>query len=368
MFKQYIAYYFKGVLAGAALWLLPVPLFISCSKVEDAPKQASIQWNISSADQTEGLPETKALIGSYIDLRDACTQDEDGADKIGLFGSCFSEGTDEYVFNDAELWWWEKEDGNPFEDPLGDQSHWNYEGDSKYWVDDSDYLFRAYFPKSKITLQPGSNASRFLIVYDTQQSQYDMMVASKRMKAATENPVKLLFYHTLAAIRFNYRFTDSGIKDKMTACWLENIEADGFYTSSTLNYEDSILWPASTSNPIGSRMYYWKPNSPMIIEGGSVATAYTSTAVAGSGALYTYNDGWILTIPQRMKGPSSLKLCFMTETGGSEVFSTGLPAVDLKAGYRYTFNINISSTNIDLKLTIADWNERDSHHHIDLND
>lgn len=364
MQKRFISYDFKGVITGAVLGLHSILLCVSCSKEFLPAEQAVIQWDISSSD----LQATKALIGTYTDLRDACTQDEDGAEKIGVFGAYTYEGTTEHIFEDADLWWWEKENGNPFNDPLGDQSYWNYEGEGKYWVDGSDYRFRAYYPKSKVVLQPGSDVDKFLVVYDSQLVQYDMMVASRNLKAASENPVKLIFSHALAAIRFNYIFAESGVSDKLTACWLENAEATGFYTSSTLNYESSILWPESTPNPIGSRMYYWSPINPMTMTSGTAATAYKSSATAGKGDIYTDNDGWILIIPQTLKGPESLKLCFTTETGGSEVFSVGLPAVELNPGYRHTFNIKISSTSIDLKLTIADWNERDSHHHIDFNE
>ena len=195
-----------------------------------------------------------------------------------------------------------------------------------------------------------------------------MMVASKSMKAAAENPVQLLFQHTLAALSFDYQFTSEGVSDKLTACWLENVEANGFYTSSTLNYDASINWPQSTSVPAGNRMYYWEPVSPLQIVSGSAAKAYTSSAASvEKGAHYTENDGWLLVIPQTTKGPESLKICFTPDMGGSEFYRVGLPVTTLEAGHRYTFHIKISSTNVDVKLTIKDWNERKSAYDIDFN-
>ena len=347
-------------------WLILILLLVSCSvpAVEFPPEQDLILWDITSDETTD----TKALVNSYVTLRDACTQDEDGAEKIGLWGSYTLDGTTEAVFNDDDLWWWEKEDGNPFNDALGNPSMWNYEGEGKRWVTGADYVFRAYFNKSIVTLQPGSDVNRFLAVYDTQVSQFDMMVASRTLKAGAENPVRLIFCHALSAIRFDFQFVEEGVQDKLTACWLENAESGGFYTSSTLNYESSIVWPASTPYPTESRMYYWEPALPLQISSGSASVAYSSFAPAGSGGLYTGNEGWVLMIPQRLNGPDALKLCFKTVTGGDSVFSVGLPEGYLEAGNRYTFHIKISSTSIDLALTIADWNERKSSHHIDLNE
>lgn len=347
-------------------WLFLILLVVSCSvpAPETPPEQDFILWDITSAD----IPDTKALVDSYATLRNACTQDEDGAEKIGLWGSYTLDGTTETIFSDADLWWWEKEDGNPFNDVLGNPSMWNYEGEGKRWVAGADYVFRAYFPKSPVTLLPGSDMKRFLIVYDTQTAQFDMMVASRELRAGSENPVKLLFSHALSAMRFDFRFVEEGVTDQLTACWLENAEPEGFYTSSTLNYEDSVVWPVSSSYPVGNRMYYWKPSVPLQIESGVAATAYASSAPTGSGDIYAGNEGWLLVIPQKMKGPESLKLCFHTVTGGDSVFSVGLPEVEMEAGSRYTFHIKISSTGIDPELTIADWNERMSSHYIDMNE
>lgn len=347
-----------------AVWLFSGLLFASCSKVEKQPEQDNILWEVSSAEALD----TRALVDSYVMLRDLCTENEDGCEKIGLWGAYTQDGSSEPVFSDADLWWWDKVDGNPYDDELGDPSRWNYDGEGKRWVAGADYVFRAYFPKSLVTLQPGSDAGKFLVVYDTQVSQFDMMVASRSLKSGEENPVKLIFTHALAAVRFDFQFIETGVSDRLTACWLENVGTGGFYTSSTLNYDTSINWPASTPDPVGNRMYYWKPTYPLFVESAKASTAYSSSASSGSGSQYTGNDGWILVIPQTLNGPDALKLCFMTDMGGEEVFSVGLPSRELEAGNRYAFHIKITSTSIDLALTITDWNERKSSHQIDLNE
>ena len=203
-----------------ATLLLPLlaALFISCSEEYADSYMGDLEQdripmglNIYTESDYSNPEKTKSLFNDYVSLRNACTEFEYGSvEKIGLYGSYSLDGVTETVFDNVDLWWWAKENGNPFNDAIGDPSNWNYPGDNIYWVDNADYTFRAYFPKSMVSLQPGSNAHKFFVIYDTQVSQYDMMVASKSMKAAAENPVQLLFQHTLAALSFDYQFTSEG--------------------------------------------------------------------------------------------------------------------------------------------------------------
>ena len=184
-----------------------------------------IVWNVYSVDNSIGNnnPNTRALVEDYTDLRNACTASELYAgEKIGVYGAYTLDGKSEVIFDNTQLWWWEKENGNSYMDVLGNQSFWNYEGENRYWVKDANYDFRAYFPMSRVTLQPGSGANKFLIVYDTQVSQFDLMVASRSIKSREENPVQLLFDHALAAVSFDFQFVSEGVSDELTACWLEN--------------------------------------------------------------------------------------------------------------------------------------------------
>lgn len=377
MFWKYKIFLRVVTLKGTALLLfsLMAASLFSCTKEdsvnssgEEMQDKVPIEWNIYTVDNNDNQPHTRALLEGYTDLRDLCTATESApAEKIGLFGTYELEGSEVSVFDNADLWWWEKENGNPFNDVIGDKSHWNYDGDERYWVDGATYSFRAYFPKSKVTLEPGSGSHNLLAVYDSQLSQYDLLVASKSLPARSENPVLLQFEHALAAIRFTFKFADEDVTDNLTACWLENVKEEGFYTSSTINFAGSVLWPKSTANPVGSQMYYWYPSDPLQITGQSSVTAYSTAATVVNGSQYTHNDGWLLVIPQKCPGPETLQLCFRTSTGADVVYRVGLPAVELLSGNRYTFNVKISSTEIELKLKIADWNERDSSYEIDFN-
>ena len=269
-------------------------LLSSCSKVvtDDHSGESMsdiIGWKVSA----DGLDTaTRALIEDYTDLRDACTAFENQeAEKIGLLGNYIKDGQTKVAFDNVDLWWWEKEDGNPFKDDYGADSYWNYSGDDVYWTDNVDYTFKAYFPKSKVELQPGSGADKLLVVYDTEISQYDLLVAHRTLRAKSENPVNLLMKNALSALRFDFQFVESGVTDELICCWLENKTDNGFYTSSTLNYEAEIVWPQSTPNPAGTPFYYWEPTSPLNIRSESAAVAYSTYASEKNGSAYTDNDG-----------------------------------------------------------------------------
>ena len=347
-------------------------LLSSCSKVVTDDHSGGsmpdiIGWKVSA----DGLDTaTRALIEDYTDLRDACTAFENQeAEKIGLLGNYIKDGQTKVAFDNVDLWWWwEKEDGNPFKDDYGADSYWNYSGDDVYWTDNVDYTFKAYFPKSKVELQPGSGADKLLVVYDTEISQYDLLVAHRTLRAKSENPVNLLMKNALSALRFDFQFVESGVTDELICCWLENKTDNGFYTSSTLNYEAEIVWPQSTPNPAGTPFYYWEPTSPLNIRSESAAVAYSTYASEKNGSAYTDNDGWVLIIPQASQNAGTVKLCFKTARGGNTVYSIDLPAYEFKAGYRYKYHVKLTSTGVELSLTIADWNERKSSYEIDFNE
>jgi len=361
-----------GKTLRAALMLFVAACLLSCTK-EHGPEETvtgdPICWDVITMNEYQDVRYgTKALIEDYDDLRNACTiLETHPAEKIGIFGSYTSAEDSGDAFTDTELWWWEKENGNPYPDAAGSASMWNYEGENVHWVNDADYVFKAYFPKSQVVLQPGSNSGKLLAVYDSQTSQYDLMVAHKALKAGSENPVLMIFKHAIAALKFEFQFINAGVSDNLIACWLENAQPNGFYTSSTLNFTEDISWPKSTADPVGTPMYYWQPVNPLPVTSSAAATAYNSMAAADNGSIYTGNNGWLLVIPQTTAGPESLQLCFKTTTGGDVVYRTGLPAMDIQPGKRHTFLVKISSTRIELKLSIADWNERDSSYEIDFN-
>lgn len=328
-----------------------------------------IGWSVSAYNPVDAsAPATRALVDDYSNLRDACTKFEyQEPEKIGLLGKYNLDGTSKVVFDNVDLWWWEKEDGNPYLESDGGNSFWNYSGEDVHWTDKANYIFKAYFPKSKVELQPGSGADKLLVVYDTEISQYDFLVAHRQLGAKEENPIKLDMQHALAALKFDFQFVEEGVSDKLICCWIENHRADGFYTSSTLNYTNNIVWPKSTATPVGTQIYYWEPFAPLPITGSKATDAYSTTAPIGKGSIYAQNSGWILVIPQASDYAGSIKLCFKTETGGNVIYKADLPAYEFEAGFRYNYHIKMTSTEVKVGLSIAAWNELKSSHEIDFN-
>lgn len=321
-----------------------------------------IGWNV----KTSGL-ETRALVEDYVILRDACTQTQtQEAEKIGLLGKYTLDGSSEVVFDNVDLWWWTKEDGNPYNDILGNMNHWNYAGEDVSWVNDAEYTFKAYFPKTKVELQAGSGADRLLAVYDTERSQYDFLVAHRQIRAREENPVNLNMEHTLAALKFDFQFVEDGINDDLISCWLENHGANGFYTSSTLNFSNEIAWPKSSAAPVGTPIYYWEPFVPLAITGNKAVDAYSTSAADDKGSLFTENSGWLLVIPQTSDVEGTLQLCFRTAISGDYIYRLNLPAYAFKAGYRYTYHVKMTATELSVELSITDWNERKSSYEIEF--
>ena len=76
-------------------------------------------------------------------------------------------------------------------------------------------------------LQPGSGADKLLIVYDTENSQFDLLVTHRALPAKSENPVKLVMKNALAALKFDFQFVESGVTDQLLCCWFENNSRNG---------------------------------------------------------------------------------------------------------------------------------------------
>ena len=338
----------------------------ACTKGE--PEQGNaIGWSVVAPSSLAApAASSRALVEGYGQLRDACTETPgQELQKIGLFGSCTLGGAVESVFDNTDLWWWSKTDGNPYKDHEGNFSNWNYAGENRNWTDNADYLFKAYFPKSKADLHPSSGAEQLLVMYDAAKEQYDLLVAHKALPARGENPVVLQLEHPLAALKFDFILEDEGVEDRLLECWLENLSGRGIYISSTLNYSGEAVWPQSTPVGAGVPMYLWEPVEPLKLESGTSAVAYSTAAAEG--ALYSGNGGWILVVPQRCHGPEHVRFCFRTERGGSKVYSVGLPAQNFAPGYRYSYHVKFSSVNVGISVKVSEWNTRKSSYEVDFN-
>ena len=234
-------------------------------------------------------------------------------------------------------------------------------------------------------------------------------------------PVPLNLRHALAAIQFKFQFEKGLYEtDYLTSCWLQNTAARDFTSVGMLAYgvEDPnegnkynpnwIDWHESYNSPATERMYYWESNGieltnsqteadPKDDKTEKVATAYTDKSLTTDGSEFINNDGYVLIIPQPSEG--TVQLCFTTYEGGETVYRVAIPRItgtsqatqrenntykdkdgntvpeycdngsielgdarnaegtDFVAGYRYTYMVTISKTNLNVSLSIAPWNE-----------
>ena len=207
-------------------------------------------------------------------------------------------------------------------------------------------------------------------------------------------PVEMHLKHSMAALRFRFQFqyTEDAKyydADRLTACWLRNTETDGFTTAGMMvygvtddkgdYYPEQINWAESHQPSV--EFFKWSYPDGIefknINDGDTegfdpedevtIATAYST----GSGK-FAQNEGWILIIPQKSDG--TVELCFTTKKGGPDnVYSVKLPTKtgtgnsgpdtygeNWIAGYRYTYTVSITKTDLELYLGLSDWNQLDS--------
>ena len=357
------------------LYLLALTLpLVCCSDVKNSlvaepptepmPTRA-INWSI----QQGTISNTRALVDDDV-LRQACTHNVYGNyESIGVWGQYITteDGqTRTYsVFNAEPLTYGAKaEFSNPYND-------WNYLSETRLWVSNSQYDFRACYPQALMTSLMTQMEATIMQggPINTSELQEDMLVAAAHVDIQTEmpsGPVPLNMEHIFAALRFKVRAADgytppSG--EGITSCWLQNkgtatnLFSPSGYLVHTGNVNPEITWYTYESS--SAPMYKWEHTGlPIATEN----ILYTSNAGA-AGKEYTQNDGWILVVPQQVQG-GTLQLCYTMNSAGSYVFSVDIPAIRYEYGKRYTYILEINGASVDLKLTIADWNRLDSVHDI----
>lgn len=376
----------------------------------------SISWSVLPID---GMQSSRTLVTDDAALQAACTNGT--GEGIGIWGDYDLtingvKRTIEGFLDDVKLVYYGI---NATEDsPTG----WDYVADDQYWELGGQYRFRAYYPQTAIHdhVVASSNATTFVINYNTTQLQEDLLVAYQpinTMQWDLSKPVPLKFRHALAGLRFQFQFEEGLYEtDYLTSCWLQNTSARDFTSVGMLAYgtEDPnnnnqynpnwLDWHESYNSPTTEQMYYWEslrddthPDGGIQINRNGTtntyATAYTNQEKTTEGSSLLNNNGYILIIPQPSEG--SVQLCFTTYEGGETVYRVSLPAktgtstarqranisydenntlilgdakdpapmdqwgygTDFVAGYLYSYMVTISKTNLGLSLKIAPWNE-----------
>lgn len=360
----------------------------SCVKDDTGvqPQEASnrITWHVMSSGMQQA---GRALIENDNMLKEACST---GGKSIGIWSAYELEGivTKNVLGNDrgdVSLIYAVDTEWNNYQ-------WWTYGVTAADWVVGAKYTFNAYFPKNVVTEISSSDVSTFVIEYNTERYQEDLMTAyafvdTKAPNFRMSTPVPLNMLHTLSALRFQFSFingdgTTFEESDALTEFWLENTaHGSGVATTGVLAFGvkrengevdgEHIHWypedyPEPSTSAVERRIYAWKDGTGVdfgsTTSSRTVAVAY-STDYDGT-QKYAANRGWLLTIPQECK--ETARICFKLRTTGDLVHRIALPATTYEAGKRYTYDIRFGQTGVTLKLTIAEWNELKSTHDIPL--
>ena len=364
--------------------------------VDEHTETPAITFGVNSVESMQG---TKAIIDEMADLEFECTPISTSPfelkESIGIWADYEYLGvTYNNLLSNVELAFYDKTGGN------SDGWNYNYGKDEEYWQMGGVYYFRAYYPQQAIrnAIISTSSAETFIINYNTEVLQEDMMVGYESVDTKTaldlSAPVEMHLKHSMAALRFRFQFqyTEDAKyydTDRLTACWLRNTETDGFTTAGMMvygvtddkgdYYPEQINWAESYQPSV--EFFKWSYPDGIefknINDGDTegfdpedevtIATAYST----GSGK-FAQNEGWILIIPQKSDG--TVELCFTTKKGGPDnVYSVKLPTKtgtgnsgpdtygeNWIAGYRYTYTVSITKTDLELHLGLSDWNQLDS--------
>ena len=365
--------------------LLAGALMLSCvdkheSPTDTEPSVAPIVMDVE--------PITRALIEDADQLKAACDPAQ-GGQAIGIWSAYEVDG--HKVTNVL---------GNPsgsvalqYIDQTEQDNYrgWTYGQDAAYWAAKAKYTFNAYFPMDVVDEITTSNTSTFIINYNTEHHQDDLMMAYAYTDTGAVGfnasaPVTLNMLHTLAAVRFRFSFRNANgstfvDSDRLTACWLENTRVGGGLATTamlafgtTLNDGtvdgEHIHWynedyPAPSTDLLPRKIYLWEdaqgvPFSSTLVEAETVEGTTHSTG----DSLYASNGGWIMIIPQQMD--DSVQLCFKIASTGDLVHRIALPSREFVAGQRYTFNVRFGQSDVGMTLSIANWNEMKSSYDIAL--
>ena len=386
-------------LLEAMLLLLMVS---ACSSVEEMPQPMPdtehqgmpILWNV----QQIGMKESRALIEDSLALQAACTVDS-GDEAIGIWSEYVLEGEEKKNVlgnpdGDVSLVFYENVPTDDEGNELDNWKGWLYGDSAVHWTPKAKYTFNAYFPQSAVREISSSDVSTFVVEYNTEHYQEDLMMAyayvdTEAVDFNSKEPVSLNMLHTLSALKFRFMFMNADgstyeDSDALTACWLENtVSGQGLATTGDLAFGtinddgtmdgEHIHWyhedhpePSTPTTP--RKMYPWEGAASVSFEsetGTKESPQYTyATSHSTGNQHYSSNDGWILTIPQETHGTT--QLCFQLETTGDLVHRIILPATTYEPGKRYTYDIRFGQTEVTVKLKIAAWNELKSSYDIPL--
>lgn len=360
----------------------------SCGNEERYTPQSSSYGNITWSVVTQQMRGSRSMIENDEMLQQACT---DGKKAIGIWSAYEKDGT--VVKNvlgndngDVALIYHENTEWDNYE-------WWSYAESAAKWVMGAAYTFNAYYPMHVVNEISTSDISTFVVEYNTEIYQEDLMMAYSRVDTNEPTfkhgvPVTLNMLHTLSALRFRFSFIDADDSlfddsDALTAFWLENtslgrgiattgVLAFGTYNDDGTMNGEHIHWyyenyPEPSTNARHRPIYEWVCEDGVEFYSTTTervaATAYTSVGTDATNK-FANNGGYLLVIPQQTD--ETVQMCFRLNSTGNVVHRVTLPTTTFIPSKRYTYDIRFGRTSVSVKLSIADWNELKSSQDIPL--
>ncbi len=234
---------------------------------------------------------------------------------------------------------------------------WTYDP-VQYWKLNKFYRFRAYHPYSgsAFSINAMSDVDDIFIEYAINAGKEDLLVGFQTVESTAsniKNKVKFAFKHALCALEFKIAFkNDPFIADSYTDT-LTSFHVSGLIPTGTLQYthedgnylSDVIKWHAS----------YFDDGEYYVWTGSKLFPKYN-----GSNATRVFDDnGLVFCIPQTCS-PSETKqtiVYFKTKKAGDAVHSAPLPKMQWEAGKVYSYTLLINKSDLEISVTIKDWDE-----------
>ena len=247
-------------------------------------------------------------------------------------------------------------------------SAWTYDNLQK-WERWKHYRFRAYWPYTA-NVNTASNA-KFIGVEYKQVENYDLMVAYATRcpleDGTTEDPtgtrvVRMQFHHTLAGMRFKFKFDANlrGVSDYATSLYVT-----GLYSAGTMIYGESnkgdkaetLRWNINEENAFDktSHFFDWSGSKDFGIDSNGNSTEAT---------VLDDPDHVGFVIPQTLSDSEYERetlIHFTTSSGGTAEQSVKIPKnLKLEPGKIYTFTLVIKGSSVKVNVHIEDWTETQS--------
>lgn len=242
-------------------------------------------------------------------------------------------------------------------------TEWTY-SPVAYWHRSQYYRFRAFHPY-EANLVSGSDADNLIITYQPGVDKYDLLVAFSERYPAVEGtgPVELKFRHALSALRFRIAFDPSvGVQDPWHSDVIKKFWLTGLYEAGTMYYTD-------TDHANGEGKIIWdkagyEANEPFYLWESEYGKWFGITDADKVNNICTIfdGDGIVFAIPQTCSDPIDgfTRINFVTGNAPDVVQSFELPRHEWEPGKKYTYDILITLSDVNITVSVTDWTDREA--------